>query len=247
MTIRRLQKADLLEHKGYDRTSQAKLWKIKKKSNWPVQEERNEYTTPPWLSNSVLIALSDATERGALGKTATMVYGGLLDCAEPVMPTPLARRLKLSRHQVQRALGKLKGYGLALREEAGWVGIEVEGEWLDEHVAAPAGTLGKGEERKQKHAEERSRRAGQQLLGVRYAERRRDAARGDGQRSTIERRQTYRVLYCQECGQTIFVFEGDTPPDVCSFCAEKTGEKNRAVWEVMSQQRGHNHREPPDG
>ena len=167
-----------------------------------------------------------------MGKTAVVVYRGLMGCAEPITPTPLAERLKLSRHQVQRALGKLAGYKMARREKQGWVGIKVDDDWLDRNVAGPAGTLGKGEARKQEHIEERAKRAGEQLLRARLAEERRQG-RSDYLEELLDKepyQDSHSVVYCQNCGQGVFVFEGTLPPQVCTFCAENYGWKSSSIW-----------------
>lgn len=237
-SLTRLQKANLLEAKGLDTTSQAKLWKLGKETtrNTPpnateTERVRDEYTKPPWLSNSVLITNSDAAERGALGKTAAVVYEGLLKCVEPVLPTPLAERLRLSRQQVQHALAKLKEWDLVRREEAGWVGVVVSGDWLDENVCGPAGTLGKGEVRKQQHAEQRAKRAGEQVLRARLGEERvRERSSEELLVGEDIRRSTHGVLFCQNCGQSFFVFEGTLPPQVCDFCARAYGWKKGTIW-----------------
>lgn len=233
--LRRLHKATLLEYKGSDTTSQAKLWKLGQettKGHQTAQKVRDDYTNPPWLSSSVVITNSDAAERGALGKTAAVVYEGLLGQAGPIMPTPLAERLKLSRVQVQHALAKLKGYNLVRREKAGWVGIGVSSEWLDKNVAGPAGTLGRGEVRKQQHIEQRARRAGERILQVRIAESRakEEVCLDELLGGEHAQRSTCGVLFCQNCGQSIFVFEGTRPPHVCAFCAQNYGWKKGTVW-----------------
>jgi DNA-binding MarR family transcriptional regulator len=236
VALRRLQKAGFLEHKGTDITSHAKLWKLGKETNTAPERKtekgvRNYYTNPTWLSSSVVITHSDAAEWRALGKTAAVVYQGLLGQVDPVMPALLAERLKLSRYQVQRALKKLQGYNLVRREKAGWVGVAVDGDWLDENVSAVAGTLGKGEARKQQHAEQRAKRAGDQLLRAQLVEEHRQAVRLEALSDEgTARHDTHGFLYCQNCGQSIFVFEGCFPPRVCDFCAENYGWKQSTIW-----------------
>lgn len=96
----------------------------------------------------------DAFSRGALGKVAERIWQLLL--REKSKAVEIARRLRISRSTVSRSLGKLKKFGMA-QMEAGrrWAGNAVEDNYLAE-VATKCGTAGKFEQRKQKHAHERS-------------------------------------------------------------------------------------------
>lgn len=227
--LKRLQEAKIIYYKGHDTTSGATLWSLgKETTNSPY----NPYTNLTWSSNSVRVLRSDASEWRALGKTSSVVYEVLFGCEEPVMPKQLAERCILSSDQVQYALGKLSKYGLARREEKGWVAVRVNEQWLDENVAAVAGTLGKGEVRKARHIEERARRAGSEVLKARYFEERK-AEEGTPVISEAPEKlekSFHGVQYCQNCGQSIFVFDGMLPPNVCHFCAENYGWKQATIW-----------------
>lgn len=225
-SLNRLASKQLLLTIGQDKTSGAKLWKF------GATILRNVYTGTPWLSSSVPITQnSDALERGALGKTASVVWQVLVGQKRSLKPVEVGDYAKLSMHQVYRALKKLSEYNLAQKQGKGWIGIPADDDWLNRNVAAVAGTLGKAEIRKAEHAEERALRASEEILKARSKQRRRP------QRSSRARPQSQEplkpldgVVYCQNCGQSLFVFEGDLPPQVCRYCADNYGWKRGTIW-----------------
>jgi rubrerythrin len=153
------------------------------------------------------------------------------------MPKALAGRCRLSRDQVQRALGKLATYGMARREALGWLAVPVD----VEQVAAKAGTQGRGAARKAKHTSERALRAGNVIIEKRLRQRweeeqQRRAAEALAAKAEEGKPQESRfqplegTLYCQNCGQGVNVFEAIPPPPVCAFCAENYGWKQDTIW-----------------
>lgn len=220
-SLKRLQKERFLIFCGHDKTSGAHLWQFSKSFL------RYRYTDTPWISNSVSITQkTDAAERGALGKTATTVWERLLAAGKPMKVAEMAEAFKLSDHQIYRALNKLSQYELVERQKRGfWVARSVSESWLDEAVAAPAGTLGKGEIRRAQHVQERALRAGEEVLKVRWHELK--------SAETLQKPVTgsaASILYCQNCGQGLFVFVGTVPPQVCRFCADNYGWKRGTIW-----------------
>lgn len=106
-----------------------------------------------------------------------------------------------------------------------WEALSADEGWLAEHVAAPTGTLGKGEIRRAQHAQERALRAGEEVLKIRWGERK--AAEVAQMSPTQDAAST---LYCQNCGQGLFVFTGTFPPNVCRYCADNYGWKSGSLW-----------------
>jgi DNA-binding MarR family transcriptional regulator len=235
--LKRLQKAKHIRFKGRDTTSRATLWCLDQK---PTAGGRKPYTGHPWLINSVRVTRSDASERGALGKTASVVYEVLCAQRQPVMPKVLAGRCRLSRDQVQRALRKLAQYNMVRREPSGWVAVPVDAHWLDKQVAAEAGTQGRGAARKKQHAKERALHAGNELFDMRWRKRRGEAKKPPEHpvnappaqpEPEAARFQAFEgVVYCQNCGQGTFVFEEMLLPPVCDFCADNPRWKQNTVW-----------------
>lgn len=222
-SLKRLQKAGFLSFSGHDKTSSANLWRFSEKVL------RNWYTDKPWISNSVPKSQkTDVAEQGALGKTASILWDKMLSAGKPMKVAQMVAAFKLSDHQVYRALKKLSGFGLVERRRGGlWVAVAVDEDWLAEHVAAPTGTLGKGEIRRAQHIQERALRAGEEVLKVRWHELKasepfRKLATGDAEAASI--------LYCQNCGQGLFLFVGAVPPQVCRFCADNYGWKRGTIW-----------------
>ncbi len=97
----------------------------------------------------------DAFARGALGKSAERIWRLIL--TEPMKAAAIAKRLRVHRSNVGRALRKLETYGLVVKSIDGrWVGNAAGSDYLAE-VAARCGTWGKAERRKQQHMDERAR------------------------------------------------------------------------------------------
>lgn len=220
-SLQRLQQEGFLVFCGHDKTSTAHLWQFGKRFL------RYRYTDTPWISSSVSITQkTDAAERGALGKTAALVWESLLAASRPMRVAQMAEEFKLSDHQVYRALKKLLGFNLVERKGRGlWEALSADEDWLAEHVAAPTGTLGKGEIRRAQHVQERALRAGEEILKVRWSERKAAEAA-----ETASAQNAASTLYCQNCGQGIFVFTGTFPPNVCRYCADNYGWERGSIW-----------------
>jgi len=216
--LRRLRKAGWIIQSGRDRGSSASLYRFGEELAAPM---RSFTTIPPWLSNSGKVVLvSDAGERGALGKTAMMVYLGLLDYGGVMKPKALAVYCRLSYDQVVRALRKLVGYSLVSRGSDGWRAVRVDAEWLDEHVAVVAGTYGKGEARRVRHEKERGDYAARQLFGARCVMESYDSGAAQSvSDSHMDVAGTAPYWQCPNCGQLCF---GDLPPDICDYCRDFT-------------------------
>lgn len=158
----------ILFHCGYDRTSNATLWKF---SNHILQMGKSikmkmdtSPLIPPWLSFSVSVFNSDTAERSALGLGGVYLYMMLQAQKAPLMPSAIAQLVSMTVNQVNYALSKLKEFGLVLRDKAGWF---VDSEEDLERVAKEAGVLGKGLARRQRYAAERSVFVGKKMLKAR--------------------------------------------------------------------------------
>lgn len=117
-------------------------------------------------------AKNDAFERNALGKTARLVWQHMSIFRKAARPKVIAEMCNLSVHQVYRALRKLEKYKLAAKRNRGWVAVTATAEWLDENVAAVAGTLGRMKARREKHQIDRAIHAGWDLLDLHDVEER---------------------------------------------------------------------------
>jgi DNA-binding transcriptional ArsR family regulator len=215
--LERLKKRTFLVPCGTDKISFANLYRF---ADEILKQARELTIEPIWLSNSGQISLnSDAAERGALGKTAVSVYQGLLALGNSLRVCNLALALKLSRDQVRRALRKLLSYGMVKCERKFWFAIRVDNEWLDEHVAAAAGTLGRGKVRRVKHQEERAEYAARQIMRARRQQRR--AVPQDLKSDNSVGKPSEDICYweCPNCGQHYF---SDNPPDMCDYCQDFT-------------------------
>lgn len=166
---------DFVKQAGYDRLSGAALWAFTD-TVWKlhtIQLEGSSVLIPP--------PLPDASERGALGKTAYLVYQELLRIGDPIMPKALADKIGITRAQVKTALRTLRekpanaGITLIERWPNGWVAVPVDDTWLDSLIAANCGTLGKGEARKQQFVEERQRAAAEPIRRAIFRQRTRTA------------------------------------------------------------------------
>jgi len=158
----------ILFHCGYDRTSNAALWRFSDRILQIGKSVKMKMDTspliPPWLSFSVSVFNSDAAERSALGLGGLYLYVMLQAQKHPLMPSAIAELVSMTVNQVNYALSKLKEFGLVLRDKFGWF---VEGEVELERVAEEAGTLGKGLVRKQRYAAERAIFVGRSMLNAR--------------------------------------------------------------------------------
>jgi hypothetical protein len=118
-------------------------------------------------SNSVRtsVLFHDASERGALGKTAARVLDGMRQLSRPAMPRELSEVTKLTTRQVRYGLDRLSSYKLAERIDGGWVcPDDID---LDLQVALPAKTSGAAKKRHERHMNERAQRAAELILKAR--------------------------------------------------------------------------------
>lgn len=155
---------------GYDKTSQATLWKFPKQVieygkqlNIDTLEE-----SPQWLSSSVsLFSLPDSVERSALGYNGLLVYRVMLTHDQPILPKALAEMTDLAPYQVKYALKKLMSYDLIYRDEVGWIAHVYDDTELDLKVHEKKEVIGKGQARAKRFAKERAIYAGRHLFYVR--------------------------------------------------------------------------------
>ncbi len=210
--LKRLESAKYLIFCGKDRDSGGHLYRL----GATTQKLRKRYTTN-LTSGGVSVSLTqdslplfpDAAEWGALHKTAYLVYGCLREQEQPVKPAAIQQQTKLSKYQVSRALKRLKEHSLVSKIGGKYVAIVMTNADLDERVAQPAGTLGKGEQRRQQHQKERARRAGERLYKVRF---------GKGMEVVTGKPAAF---VCGNCGQ-IWSVPGLEPPFECDFCGDAT-------------------------
>lgn len=166
--------------KGTDTAEQrANLWRF---SDYVVREGRKcgEFgtvrSTNNGLSSSVLISpKTDAAERGALGGLGLHIYQVMQTMTEPATLKEIAERAGVTVTQARYHItghktggGKLLTYGLVIRDGRHYSAQAYTNEELDRLVAAPAGTYGKGDQRRQKHAQERALYAGALIMQARY-------------------------------------------------------------------------------
>jgi len=155
---------------GYDKTSQATLWKFHD-SIITYAQQLNPDTlkeSPQWLSCSVSnLARPDAIERAGLGYNGLLIYHAMVDYGQPIMPKQLAQLTRLANHQVKYALGKLAKFEIVRRESSGWVADVYDDVTLDLKVQQKRDIIGKGQQRAQRFARERSVYAGRQLFYAR--------------------------------------------------------------------------------
>jgi hypothetical protein len=152
--------------------------------------------------------------------------------------------VRLKVHQVQYALRKLDGFGLVRRSAVGWEAVVRAVDELEECVSRVAGTLGKGEARRQRYADERAIYAGRVLLEGRLrlegvVGRKRDFVCGHGEvvsfcggvvhsGNSVSGAVNVKIWTCPNCGQTHF---GDVPPDMCAVCNDFT------TWRLVEVQK----------
>lgn len=217
--LKRLESAKHLVFCGRDRESQGHLYRL----GTSTQKLRNRYTTA-LSSGGVSVTLTqvsfalfpDAAERGALHKTAYLVYVALRELEMPVKPVIIRQRTKLSQYQVSRALKKLQEFSLVTKSAGKYTAVAMTSEDLDERVAKPAGTLGKGERRREHHQKQRAERAGSRLYKARF-----------GKGISVEPVRRVAAFVCANCGQ-MWVAPGIEPPFKCEYCGDAT--TSRPHW-----------------
>jgi len=223
--LKRLCDQKLLTYCGRDKLSGAGLYCF----GFEVKREIRESTplpNPPLVRISGVISpKSDAVERRALGKTAYLLYKVMLTLNSPSRGKELAETAHLTVNQVYGALGKLKRYGLVEKVKGGFTVVAKSDEQLDDEVARPAGVLGKPQERREAHDEERGKRATLAVYKARgiewYKEEKQEKQEKEqkGKRKKEEKQE--KGWLCPYCGQVWFI-PGMEPPDVCDFCLTMT-------------------------
>lgn len=212
-SLKRLEKAKTLVFCGKDRDSQGHLYRL----SATTQKLRYRYTTS--LSNGgVSVSVTqqftslfpDAAERGALYKTAYLVYTFLKEQEQPVKPAVIREHTKLSAFQVSHALKRLREYSLVLKADGKYTAVAMTTADLDERVARPAGTLGKGEDRRRRHERERGSQAAKRLYKARF-----------GKERLVIPSKPLATFVCSNCGQ-IWHVPGIEPPLQCEFCRDAT-------------------------
>lgn len=188
-SLKRLQKPEytprLITYEGKDQISRASLWRFsdhvllkgKKAVNEQFLKDTDVFlgmpplvTTKESSSSGGIAGKSDVGERGALGKSGTLVYQVLATTSHPLTAKQIAEITGMSNKQVYGALGKdswLVKSGLAIRQDGGWVALPATPGQLDELISRPAGTLGKGEARKRRYDEETALFLGKYILALR--------------------------------------------------------------------------------
>ena len=249
-SLKRLQNTSppLIHKISRDKTSEATLWQFSKNVITSKIQLKTDTLppSPPWLVFGVSVFSSgDFWERGALGSNGVAVYLEMISYNRAVMPSVLAERVRLKVYQVQYALRKLCDFGLVRRSSDGWEVLSLEVEELDARVSRVAGTLGKGEARRQRYADERAIYAGRILLegrlriegcsGVKS-----DSVKGSGEVvsscgdvvhwvNSVSGAVDVKIWTCPNCGQTHF---GDLPPDMCDVCNDFT------TWRLVEAEDG---------
>lgn len=236
-SLRRLVQQGLLICVGHAPDSGAGLYRLGSKTQQVDEKFLRIYVTNCYPVGRVGIEVNsqknDAFEEGALGKVARLVYEALEGLVAPARGKELATLTGLSQDQVYRALRKLAEYGLTRRIKGvggGYVVVSVSDEYLVEAVAAKAGTLGKGEERRKLHQRQRMERAAEPLYKARWPERMSQnqelpKKQRKPQQKPAEHVQKVEIeakgWECGNCGQ-IWHMPGLTPPFVCDYCQDAT-------------------------
>ena len=167
--LERLEKKNLIAKIAPDKVSGASLWSFDKRiieRGKKIELNLSTLSIPPhWLRYSVSVFNSDIAERGALGHSVLFVYEYLQTQNQSLMPSEIADLLGISVNQVNYALAKLRVYDLIDRVASGWL---TSGSATNDAIAQQAGTLGNGQKRRARFAQERSVYAGQLLFSSRF-------------------------------------------------------------------------------
>ncbi len=157
--LRRLVEAGYLINDGQrDRKSDANLYRFGSATQTISPDWYTKYI--PLLGESC-VPLSplfpDAGELGALNKAAYRIYDLMRQVDEPLTVKQWAKLALVSPSKMYRALKRLRQWGLivAHAEHRYSAILKSDGE-LNEEIARPAGTLGKGQKRRLTHQKHRS-------------------------------------------------------------------------------------------
>jgi hypothetical protein len=159
-------KKPLIFKVGEDHLSGATLWRF---SDWVLQEGLRLETLPNaeipehWRIYAESLFNSDASERGAVGKSGMFLYRFMTQQKQPLTPNELAEGSRLSINQVNYALKRLLAYKLVRRVAAGWVADSFSDQRLGEITL----TRGRGAARQRRHQNERELFAGRILFMAR--------------------------------------------------------------------------------
>jgi predicted transcriptional regulator len=211
--LKRLVEAKTMVFAGKNDTTGANLYRFGTAILKHQSKILHYYPTVPQIpvgvDTGVTTQKTDAVERGALGKTAYGLYLVLLSLEQPQKVSELVQIAGLSVHQVYRGIKRLNQYGLVKKQKTRYQAIAVSVEHLDEQVARPAGTLGKGEQRKRQHQRERGAVAAGRLYKARWP---------NGREPEVGNGKPRRWL-CPNCGQ-VWSMADLEPPAVCDFCGD---------------------------
>lgn len=173
--LRRLVEAGyLIKEITHDKASESSLYRFGAETQLNLQDWYTEYF-PAGMDVNVLNLqmLPDASEQGALGKAAYRIYRVMCTVDEQLTAKEWAAAAQVSLGKLYRALTKLIEWGLVVKHaEHRYSPVLKSDSQLEKEVAVPAGTLGKGERRRQRHEQQRKGHAFNLLI--------RDVARVNG-------------------------------------------------------------------
>lgn len=148
---------------GADETSEASLWHFSNKAVSAVQVD---------AQTNLQTIDSDATERGAIGKSGVHIWRAMLALNTPATPAEIAAHARVSVKQVYYALradGWLRMAALVSKTPNGWIASPATAEQLNNSVARPACKSGRGKARIQQFTSERATDASRQIIKWRLA------------------------------------------------------------------------------
>lgn len=173
--LKRLVKAGyLIKERTHDKASESSLYHFGAETQVDLQNWYTDYF-PAGMEVNVLNLqmLPDAAEQGALGKAAYRIYREMCAVDELHTVKEWAVIVKVSENKFYRALARLREWGLVVKHaEYKYSAVLKSDGQLEKEVAIPAGTLGKGERRRQRHEQQRKGHAFNLLI--------RDVARVNG-------------------------------------------------------------------
>ncbi|MGJ3239206.1 MAG: bifunctional DNA primase/polymerase [Anaerolineae bacterium] len=166
--LKRLTEEKIIQKCGYDKISQASLWRFDDRIiSIAKQIELNSDTLsipPHWLSYSEFVFNSDLVESEALGHSVTFIYEFMRTLSESMMPSEIADSIGVSVNQVNYALRKLQDHDLVRRLDGGWYPVKLT---LPELEQVFESALGKGDARAERYRAERQVFAGMILFNAR--------------------------------------------------------------------------------